>query len=187
MTKTFDQILDEASPAEERVALCLNGRLRREHREVSERIAERDRAAAAAAEIDTRMTSKAAKPDDLDNRLAELEESMREQSIVLVLHALAAERWNELWSLHPARVGADGKRDPRDHAGINASTFYHSLARSSVVEPAMTDRQWDTFLTKINDAQFDKIATAAWLLNRRDEDVPFLLAGSPPVPNSAAS
>lgn len=187
MTRTFDQVLDEASQTEDQVELCLNGKLRREHRVLSERIAERDRQVTAAAEVDSRIGTKARKPDAADARLAELEELMREATVTFVVRALPPEEWNELWSKHPARVGADGKRDPRDHAGINSATFYHALSRVSIVEPEMTDERWARLLSKINDAQFDKLATAAWLVNRRDEDVPFSRAGSPQALSSVAN
>jgi hypothetical protein len=37
----------------------------------------------------------------------------------------------------------------------------------------MTDERWAKLEPKLTDAQFDRLATAAAEVNRRDEDLPF--------------
>ncbi|QKW15384.1 hypothetical protein [Verrucosispora sp. NA02020] len=185
----FDLLLDEASPRETVVPLCLNGKLRAEYEAVKARIDERaanaDDGGGGGLDGDDRMASRTAKPEpDLEQPvLDDLVEKMRAHTVPFKLRALGRQEWADLFSKYPPREDRQtGKRDPRDTMGVNATDFFPALVRASVFEPAMTPERWVKLDKVLSDAQFDKLATAAWLLNRVEEDVPFSLSGSPATP-----
>lgn len=173
----FDDLLEEASLAEVEVPLCLNGKLRAKHSAISADLA----AALAAAKVeaadgaDTRLSKggAAAEADRLAKALDEVVEEMGRYTQVFTLRALSKDDWNALWSEHPPRTDKGGKRDQRDQGGFNSSTFYPALLRKSIVNPEMSPARWEKLDAKLSDIQFDKLASAAWLLNRHEEDVPF--------------
>jgi hypothetical protein len=172
----FDDLLDEATLAEVEVPVCLNGKLRAKHSALSAELAEARAAAKAEAESpDTRLAKGGAAADveRLAKALDEVVVEMGRYTQVFTLRALPKDEWNALWAEHPPRTDKSGKRDPRDNGGFNASTFYPALLRKSVVLPEMSAARWEKLDAKISDIQFDKLATAAWLLNRHEEDVPF--------------
>ncbi len=171
---TFDEKLAEATLAEKDHPICLNGKLRAEYETVTGRIAahERERAIAEA-KGDTRLSaSRPAAVAADEKRAEELRREMAKYTEVFRLRALDKQGWNALWAKHPPRTGLDGKRDARDGVGINAETFYPELIRKSVISPVLDDARWAKLDAAMTDAQFDKIATACWLLNRAEEDIP---------------
>lgn len=188
----FDDLLDGATLAEVGVDLCLNGKLRRRYEEISARIAERA-AEQEAQQLpgDTRLGGGKAKVDpeqaDLDNVVAE----MRQWTRTFTLRALPSDGddgWNALYAAHPPRKDpATGKLDPRDVYGVNQATFFPALLRRCMVDPPMSPERWAKLDAKLSDAQFDKLATAAWTVNRRDGDIPFSPSGSPDPRTSDAS
>lgn len=173
----FDDLLDEATLAEDEITLCLNGKLRARHSAVSRALNEARAAVQAEAEPggDTRMGSGggSAEVARLTKELAEVVEEMAKYAQVFRLRALSKDDWNALWVEHPPRVDKSGKRDPRDNGGFNSTTFYPALLRKSIIEPEMSPARWEKLDAKLSDVQFDKLATCAWLLNRHEEDVPF--------------
>lgn len=173
----FDDLLEEATLAEVEVPLCLNGKLRAKHSALSAELAEARIAAQAenADTADTRLSKggAAAEADRLTKELAGVVAEMARFTQVFTLRALPKDEWNELWAAHPPRTDKSGRRDARDSGGFNATTFYPALLRKSMVNPEMSPARWEKLDAKISDIQFDKLATAAWLLNRHEEDVPF--------------
>lgn len=109
---------------------------------------------------------------------------MKRYTVPFIVRALPDQDWNRLLEAHPPRRDpADAKRlDPRDFEGVNSSTFYADLVRKSIAEPAHTDEQFARLMELITSKQFDKLATAAAEVNKRDENLPFSLAdlGTPP-------
>ncbi|GLY08272.1 hypothetical protein [Actinoplanes sp. NBRC 101535] len=190
---TFDQILDEGSPSQAQVPLCLNGRLVQQYEAVIARIGARAADRAAAARVAGRVD-----PDDPDRRLGtrapgvpvevrdpeqeeadRLQQEMRRFTVVFTLANIGAE-YNKLIQAHPPRRDpADAKRlHPHDSEGFNSITFFPALVRLSLAEPEMTDARWEKLLTgraRISDAQFERLAEAAVKVNRRDHDLPFSL------------
>lgn len=178
----FDAMLDEATLAETTVPICLNGKLRAEYARVKARIDERAAAAASAADTtlpgDDRLSSKGPRqdPDPEQPELDRLVEQMRKYTVQVVLRAQPKEEWNELFAAHPPRTDKQtGKRNPRDMIGVNYDTFFPALVRKSVVSPEMTGDRWQKFYAKLSDAQFNKLANAAWEINQTEDDVPFSL------------
>ncbi|WP_341719933.1 hypothetical protein QQG74_09605 [Micromonospora sp. FIMYZ51] len=183
----FDLLLDEATPRETTVWLCLNGKLRAEYEAVKARIEERAANADTGDDLpegDERLATRTrkAEPDPEQPRLDELEEKMRQHTIPFKVVALGRQEWEDLFSKHPPRRDKDGKRDPRDGLGVNSSTFFPALVRQSIAEPEMTADRWTKLYNKLSDAQFERLWLAAWELNRSEEDVPFLPSGSASTP-----
>ncbi|GGM27175.1 hypothetical protein GCM10011608_09950 [Micromonospora sonchi] len=184
----FDLLLDEASPRETVVPLCLNGKLRAEYEAVKARIEERAAHADDGDDLpegDDRLATRKREPepDPEQSLLDDLEEKMRAHTVPFKLRALGRQEWADLFSQHkPRREGQTGKLDPRDSMNVNSTTFFPALVRASVVEPEMSPERWAKLDKVLSDAQFDKLATAAWLLNRVEEDVPFSLSGSASTP-----
>lgn len=135
-------------------------------------------------------------------RLAEQMEELRQEMAAGTVHfrlrALPRRRtpgmakdavvWHELVEQHPPRKGKDGKPDPRDAPqGINVATFFDALVKASIVEPQLSDEQWQALDGKLTDGQFDQLAWAAWRLNRTGVDVPFSRAVSKTMSSDAGS
>lgn len=182
----FDQMLDEASLPEIDVPLCLNGKLIRQYEAMAARIAERtkeheeagSKPANAGANGDTRLGSRArsAKPyvDPEQAELDKLAAQGKRWTQVFVLRALDTQVWTDLFVAHPPRTNAKtGARDERDVMGVNTSTFFKPLLRLSIVSPEMTDDRFEKLVTKLTDAQFDRLGLTAWFLNRSEREIPF--------------
>lgn len=186
MSLDFDQILDGASLPETTVSLCLNGRLRRQYEETKARIEDRQAHAEAQrmAQIDdTRLGDRPYEPapDPEQGDLDRIEQEMRQYTVDFVLRGLPAQTWARLIEDHPPRKDPADKTkiDPRDLLnGVNTTTFYPALVRASIASPEIDDDRWAKLETALTDAQFDRLATAATNLNKRDEDIPFSLRGS---------
>lgn len=195
MSLDFDQILDAASLPETTVPLCLNGRLRRQYEEVKARIEERRAHADAQRTIDgiedTRLGDRpvADVPDPEQPELDRLVDEMRKYTVEFVLAALPAQEYNRLFEKHSPRKDPNDKTklDRRDAGGFNVSTFYPDLVRRCILKPELSDEQWTKLEASLSDAQFDRLASAAASVNRRDEDIPFSLSGSERTRNSAVA
>lgn len=184
----FDALIEGATLPEKPVRLCVHGDLRRRYEEVKARVEERAAArdgartaasAAAAGMTDTRLASKptdapADERDPEQDRLDELAAQMRAKAITFIVRAMPSKEYNALVALHPPRtVPSTGRTDPRDYQGFNSATFFPELVRLSIAKPTMTPERWAKLDAKLTDAQFDRLATAAAEVNRRDEDIPF--------------
>jgi hypothetical protein len=158
----LDALLASAKLPETTVPLCLRGDLQAEHETLERQLTD----------LRARNSRKLAGGSDetgLAQRLTALEEQMESSTITLRLRALQRRPWRELVESHPPRKGDEGDKV----LGINQSTFLDALIGGCVVEPEMDAERLTTLLDKLSDAQFDKLAAAAWSLNRRDVGVPF--------------
>jgi hypothetical protein len=165
------------------VPVCLRGDLRAEW--------ERLRAEFAAAPADDEQSTMAARAAKrrLADQIRQVEEQMRDATVQVRLRALPRKRypyvradqvtWHELIERHPPRKTPDGKPDQRDAAlGLNVESFFEDLVRVSIVDPELSEAQWQAFNERLTDAQFDQLSRAAWNLNRSGVDVPFSKAAS---------
>lgn len=182
----FDSILDQASLAETTVALCLNGRLRAQYEQVKARIDERTADNAPDPADDRLNTRPYVDPEQPE--LDRLVEQMRAHTVEFTLRALPKPEWNDLFAKYPPRSDRQtGKRNPRDMIGVNYDEFFPALIRESIVSPELTGDRWTRLYNALSDAQFNKLANAAWALNQVDDDVPFLQVSSPSRRSSAGS
>lgn len=197
---SFDEILEQGSPTQETVWLCLNGELRARYDEIADRIESRRQERAAArleAEERARRNAEpgeddrlATRPEPVDPVPAEdtvvdpeqpaaddLIEQMKRWTVPFVL-ASVGERYNELVLENPPRRDPNDAKliDPRDRSGFNTLKFYPALVRESLIKPEMTDERWEKLRTgpaRLSDRQFEQLANAAVRVNRQDYDLPF--------------
>jgi len=111
----------------------------------------------------------------LVEQIEAIQQEMREHTYPVRLRALSRPAWNALAKAHPPRVDAEGDILPEDRAagGLNQVEIREPLVRMSMVDPELTESQWQDFNARITDAQFEDLATAAWNLNRGSVDIPF--------------
>lgn len=168
--KNFKAMLDAAKLPETTVLVCLRGDLQADH-EAAERELER----AEAAGTDSLAGSGVGA---LVDRIQALEAEMREHSYEFRLRALPRAQWRTLVADHPPRRGDDNEIVDTDRIGVNAETFYDAIVRACLVDPELTDEDWQQLSAALTDRQFDELSDAAWGLNRREVDIPFSRAAS---------
>lgn len=177
---SLDDLLGEDGRPEKVVPICLRGHLQAEWDRLKE---EHD---AGPGEDDQAMMAERAAKQRVADQMAKVEAEMRAGTVEFRIRALPRRRtpgmakdqvvWQELFAAHPPRKDKDnqGRILQRDAAaGVNVDTFFDALLRASVVEPELDDDRWQKLTAKLNDGQFDKLAMAAWRLNRDEVDVPF--------------
>jgi hypothetical protein len=170
--KNFTEMLAEAKLPERTVEICLRADLVAEHEEL-----ERELGQAAKKPADSLAGNGTGA---LIERIDALEAQMREASYTFLLRAMKRPVWRSVIADHPPRKGDDGDPHPADARwGFNMVTFYPAILRACLVDPELTDEQFEQLLDeKLTDAQFSQLATAAFELNAGPIDIPFSLAAS---------
>lgn len=131
---------------------------------------------------------------DLTARLAAVEEEMADSVVEFRMRALprvtrpsdARPSFADLKAKHPPRTdGPDGglMREDMLAGFVNTTTFPDPLVRWSIIEPELTEAEWDEL--PLSQGQFDQLVDAAWNLNQAKVDVPFSSAGSSPSRSSS--
>lgn len=185
-------LLAEDTRPETVVPICLRGHLQAEWDELQQQLN------AMPGDDDRALMSERAAKRRVAERMEELRREMAAGTIPFRLRALRRRRtadtprgeavWHELIEKHPPRKDKDGKPDPRDLAlGFNTATFFDALVRVSIVDPQLTDEQWEALNAKLTDGQFETLAAAAFKLNRGGVDVPFSRAVSKILTSAAES
>lgn len=168
--KNFKAMLAGAKLPEATVMICLRGDLAADH-EAAERELER-------AEKQSADSLAGSGVGDLVDRIEALEAEMREHSYEFRFRALPRREWQVLVAEHPPRKGEDGAPVLTDRIGVNAETFYDAIIRACLVDPELTDEEFEQLTASLTDRQYDELSDAAWGLNRREVDIPFSLAAS---------
>lgn len=102
-------------------------------------------------------------------RIEQLQAQMAESQVQIRLRAVPRRRWLGFVAEHPPRDNDEG-----DTAlGVNTATFYDALIRECMIDPQLSDDEYEQLLDALTSKQFDTLADAAWGINRRDVDVPF--------------
>lgn len=167
----FFALLDDAKLPETTKSVCLRGDLAAEHEQLD-------------AELETLIARPNPKMGDdgrvaLRQRLLELEEQMKAATYPVRLRAMPKPKWRKFKAEHPPRTKADGTYEENDAViGVNTETVWEPLLRACMVDPVLTDEQFDAMQDKLTDRQFQDLSWAAWLLNRGEIDVPFSRAAS---------
>ncbi|GAB3376213.1 hypothetical protein [Amycolatopsis echigonensis] len=169
----IDALLAAAKLPEETVPLCLRPDLRRRFEELDGELLL----------AKTERTTMA--PTDREHQLAaeikELEAEIAEHSLQVRMRGLKHGPWVELMAAHPPR--ADNAADA--NMGVNVESFVPALIRAEMVEPEMSDAQFEKLLDVITDRQYNELANAAWMLGREYRDAPvFSRAASLVIPDS---
>jgi len=174
----FAALLAGAALPERTVMICLRGDLAADHE-----AAERELEQAAKTAGDSLAGNGAA---EIADRIEALEARMREHSYEFRLRALPKPKWRKLVAGHPPRRDDDNEMlEPDKYLGVNAETFYDAIIRACLIDPELTDEQWEQLVDTLTDQQYESLSDAAWALNRRDVDIPFSRAASAMKRNSA--
>ena len=107
-------------------------------------------------------------------RIEAVREEMQDSTIEFVLQALPRRSFQKFCVAHPPRDGNDEDRA----LGFNTETFHDDLVRASIVEPELSDEQWETLADRMTSAQWQEFVTASQLLNIEKVSVPFSLSAS---------
>jgi hypothetical protein len=159
--KDLDALLASSALPETTVPLCLGNNLQAEWEDLERQLTTLKN------QPDRRLGNSS--ESTLAQRLRDLEDEMRATTVTVRLRALRRAVFRGLIEQHPPRK--DNKGD--EFMGVNQKSFFDALVGESIVEPEFDEERLSKLLDNLTDAQFDKLATAAWGLNRRDVDVPF--------------
>lgn len=157
-------LLDSAALPERTVEVCLRGDLQAEVEELSREL-QQARATTLADRGEMRK---------LAEQIEKTREAMLDSTVVFRLRGLNRAAYSSLMVGHPPRDGNDGDAT----VGYNADAFFPALIRACMVEPDLTDEQWDRLVEVLSSGQFDALADAALAVCRRKVDVPFSFAAS---------
>lgn len=158
----LDALLDSARMPEATVDLCLRGDLQAEWETLDRQLAEAKNAAG-------RTLAGTSDEGELSRRILDLEDEMSRATVTLRLRGLPRAEFRELSAKHPPRKDNQADRVLQ----VNQETFFDALIGACLVEPELDEQRLSSLLDKITDAQFDKLANAAWSLNRKDVETPF--------------
>jgi hypothetical protein len=189
-----------AQRAKKSVAICLRLDLVAEFEALERQLDEATRHPAGGDVDDTRLNqarTTSAAGRDVAERMRALQDEMRAATVTFWLRALPPRQWQALEAAHPPRKGDDGKVLDRDSLmGVNVDTFFRAVVPPSVYEPALDPFDWALLLGEVcsscgvaegqphtdacegpsgglSQRQYDELASAAWLLNRVQVDIPF--------------
>lgn len=173
----FSKWLAAAKLPEHTVPICARGDLAAEFDQVEEELRQ------AAKKPKNSLAGNGLAP--LMERLDQIQDEMREFTYPLRVRALRKRRkpgdddprptWSELAKEHPPREQEDGSLVTEDvmAGGVNRETFLEPLLRFTIVDPVMTDEQFEEFVAALSDGQYERLVQAAWDCNQGQVDVPF--------------
>lgn len=168
-TTEIDAILSSAKKPEIAVPLCLRSDLQVEWEKLEAELQAEDQAEPATL---AKAVTKRAK--ELAEQVRALQDKMNKATLTVTLRAMDRAPWKELQSAHPPRK--DSAIDWK--LGFNPDTFYDALIAASLVDPVLDADQLAKLLDVITAGQFDRLASAAWTLNRSDVSAPFSATAS---------
>lgn len=166
-----------ATRLRETVPILLDGELRGRVETLEQELDDLDAVAAGralAAGADRRLGSRAAAADpqraELLDALAELRVAAEAKTLEVVVQALPTTEYRALLAEHPPRVDADGKVIAEDRLGANEDTIRAAIVRACCVNLKPDDLEW--LIGFVSDRQMDRLAVAAYLVNRGDDAIP---------------
>jgi len=172
MAKDIKQLLRDARLAERTVILCLN-------QDLNSDLEAKERQLAEALQGPDMSSMNGAAFPELRGEIVAIKDKMLDSQIEFTFRALSRNAYAGLIRDNPPRV--DDKVDESN--GFNWDEVTEALIRRGLVEPLLDDEDWKTLLGDdypgvISSVQYDLLATAAWKVNRRDVDIPFLPSSS---------
>lgn len=160
----IDAILDGAKKPEAKVKLCLRPDLQERWEKLEAALRDEDQATP-----DTLAKAVSKRAKELAAEIRALEEQMKASTLEVTLRAMDRAPWKELLSAHPPR-----REVPMDLGmGFNNETLFDDLIGKSIVDPVLDEQRLGKLLDALTAGQFDKLANAAWELNKSDVSVPF--------------
>lgn len=95
-------------------------------------------------------------------------DEVHERTPTVTLEAISERRLQELRDANPPRKG--NKLD--EQVGVDRTKFPEALVRACVVEPEVTDEQWEEFMERASAARFLRLHEAANRLVSEDVNLP---------------
>lgn len=176
----IEAILADAKPAERTLPLCLRGDLVAQFEDLERQLTEAQRN-----QDDSLNAGTAAR--GIADQMEALREQMQAGTVVFRLRSMGRKRFQALCAEHPPRKDDDGNPLREDRLGVNTQTVWDPVLRASLVEPVLAPDRLTHILDEVlSDGQYDRLASLAWDVNRSDVDVPFSLAASRLIRNSAS-
>lgn len=175
---SIDEILDQATPPEKTVPICLAGHMQAEFEEL-----ERDLAIARDKPAEGTLAG-GANPlaTQIAQQIVELRERMREHTKVFRFRGLSRRAFSDLIAKYPP-----SKEDEAEGKDVDWETFGVALIAACAVDPAMTEEKAGKLVDVLTSAQYDSLFAAAFSVNKRDVDVPFSYAASAVLQSSKKS
>lgn len=179
---SIKQMIKEAKLPERSVSICLDQGLQAEYEGLERELAALLKLPDESSLGDNPRVEKA-------EEMAALEDRMRSRSVDFVFRALPRRKFTALLKAHPPRE--DDLFDKNQ--GYNTDTFYEDLIRRCSVSPELDADDWTNLIGRdadpddpedeevdgvLSSAQYDMISNTAWMVNRRDVDIPFSPAAS---------
>lgn len=106
-------------------------------------------------------------------RRAELEQEIRDATLVMRLRAVGQRRYDEIVALHPPRSGDKEDRE----AGYNRTEFAVALIKACTVEPEFSEEDWEYARDNLTPAEWARLAAVAIKLNYYGGEIPFSWSG----------
>jgi len=168
----FEDLLQAAALPEKTVELCLRPDLVAEVEDLEREL--RDLRTSTVTMSDRGKLRRVA--EQIEARRAD----MQQASVVFRLRGLNRRDWAALIAAHPGRKDSDVDRK----LGYNTESFFPAIIRASIIEPLLSDEQWERLDAVLPSSQFDALLDAALAVSRRKVDVPFSLAASATLQSS---
>lgn len=168
--KTLDELIDQAQLPRRAVTVCVRGDLVAEFQRLEDQLAEHN---------EKKVTDKRLTGSPEGRKIAEqmetLRTKMRDASIELTVEAFPGTEWRSMKAEHPL----PDEPAPQDLVvRANAQTLFNDAVPKSIVEPDLTDEQWDKLNRKLPDGEFQRLVDAVYELNEGSVAVPKSRAAS---------
>jgi hypothetical protein len=111
---------------------------------------------------------------ELATQLDALRQEMLEHTLTFHLRALPRRKFRAMGLEFPPRPSNafDAMK------GMNIEAAAEALVRRCLVTPVLDEEDWAALDEKLSDGQWQELANAAWAINDRDVEVPFLRTAS---------
>jgi hypothetical protein len=162
------KLLAAARLPERTVELCLRGDLQAQREVLQQDITEAKAAAKSAGSL-----GGTPEVGELEAALDALEVEMRDAVLTITLRALNPAEVTLLQVEHPP-----SDEDKTKGLAVNWETYRVARIRASIVDPALTDAQWERLLEVITLGQRTLLEDTVEVLNHSVVDVPFSSAAS---------
>jgi hypothetical protein len=154
----ISSLLEQASPRETTVRVCLAGDVAGELEALEQELGE-------LGEWQPTSLGEANPAYELQERIEAVRQRVREASVEFKFRALGHRGYSNLIAAHPA---PEGSREPYD-----AGTFLPAVLAACCVEPSLTPAQVDRLLDVVNDGTARALFGAALAVNEEPSPIPF--------------
>lgn len=154
----ISSLLEQASPRETTIAVCLAGDASGELEALEAELAD-------LGEWQPTSLGEANPAVELRERIAAARQRVRDAAVTFRFRALGHRRYSDLLAAHPA---PDGSKEPYD-----AGSFLPALLAACCAEPSLAPAQVDRLLDAVNDGTARILYQAALSVNEEPSPIPF--------------